>query len=466
MKKTLLNIVAIATIGFATTAQNVNIPDANFKAYLVGNSSINTNMDSEIQVSEANSYSGGISISTPNISNLTGLEAFTSLTSFSYPENNFTSLDFSQNTALTTISCYYSYNLTSINLSQNVALTVVDLSYSPSIVNLNFSSNINLELLYLEICYSLATVDISQNTALTTLSVRDCNISSIDVSQNTLLENFKCEGNNLTALDVTKNTALKWFSCFDNNIGILDVSRNTAMTTFQCFNNDLTILNMRNLNTTTLPQINADGNPNLTCIDVDDVSASTSAWTYVDPGVVFSLNCEIDLVNSITVEGQAGATFISTPAGTLQMIANIYPTYADDNTYTWSVTNGTGSATIDANGILTAVTDGTVTVTATANDGTGVSGSEVITIFNQTAGINDQTAMSNVIVYPNPAKSSISIDSETEVKSIVFINLMGEKVKTIVAPTHSVDVADLAKGVYMLQIQFEYFNVNQKLIKE
>ena len=34
----------------------VNIPDANFKAALVGNNAINTNLDSEIQVSEAAAY--------------------------------------------------------------------------------------------------------------------------------------------------------------------------------------------------------------------------------------------------------------------------------------------------------------------------------------------------------------------------------------------------------------------------
>ena len=50
MKKLLLIFIALPMIGFG---QNVNIPDANFKAYLVGNTAINTNGDSEIQVSEA-----------------------------------------------------------------------------------------------------------------------------------------------------------------------------------------------------------------------------------------------------------------------------------------------------------------------------------------------------------------------------------------------------------------------------
>ena len=57
MKKLLLILLFLPFIGFG---QNVNIPDANFKAYLVGNSAINTNGDSEIQVSEATAFNGAI----------------------------------------------------------------------------------------------------------------------------------------------------------------------------------------------------------------------------------------------------------------------------------------------------------------------------------------------------------------------------------------------------------------------
>lgn len=50
IKKLLLLLICLPFFGFG---QNVNIPDANFKAYLVANTDINTNEDSEIQVSEA-----------------------------------------------------------------------------------------------------------------------------------------------------------------------------------------------------------------------------------------------------------------------------------------------------------------------------------------------------------------------------------------------------------------------------
>ncbi|WP_171056540.1 S-layer homology domain-containing protein, partial [Paenibacillus sinopodophylli] len=50
----------------------------------------------------------------------------------------------------------------------------------------------------------------------------------------------------------------------------------------------------------------------------------------------------------------------------------------------WSAWNGTGSATIDESGLLTAVSDGNVTVKATAADGSGIVGTKSITISGQT----------------------------------------------------------------------------------
>ncbi|HOZ30820.1 MAG TPA: hypothetical protein PLL66_07870, partial [Bacteroidales bacterium] len=75
MKKLILFPVTIL-FAILSNAQIVNIPDANFKAALVGNLSINTNGDNEIQVSEASAYAGVISVEDMEISDLTGIEAF------------------------------------------------------------------------------------------------------------------------------------------------------------------------------------------------------------------------------------------------------------------------------------------------------------------------------------------------------------------------------------------------------
>jgi len=49
----------------------------------------------------------------------------------------------------------------------------------------------------------------------------------------------------------------------------------------------------------------------------------------------------------------------------------------------WSVVNGTGEAMISSTGLLTAVANGTVTVKATATDGSGVVGTFDILISGQ-----------------------------------------------------------------------------------
>ena len=191
-------------IGFG---QNVNIPDANFKAYLVGNTAINTNGDTEIQVSEATAFGGSIICTNMNISNLTGIEDFIALTTLGCSMNQLTALDLSNNTSLTALSC--------------------------------------------------AT-------------------------------------NQLTSLDVSNNTALTSLSCYLNHLTSLDVSSNTVLTTFNCFDNQLTSLDVRNGNNTNMSFV-IYNNPNLNCIDVDDMAWSTTNWTVangiIDPQHYFNNNC-------------------------------------------------------------------------------------------------------------------------------------------------------------------------------
>jgi len=84
-------------------------------------------------------------------------------------------------------------------------------------------------------------------------------------------------------------------------------------------------------------------------------------------------------IGDIALAGFGGATTVANGA-TLQIVATIAPTNATDPTVTWSVINGSGTATIDANGLLTGTGAGTVTVVATANDQSGVTETLVITV--------------------------------------------------------------------------------------
>jgi len=177
-------------------------------------------------------------------------------------------------------------------------------------------------------------------------------------------------------------------------------------------------------------------------------------------GYIFKWKKEVVLVSSITVQGQGGVSMITIPAGTLQMEANILPINATDGTYTWSVVNQTGSASISTSGLLTAISNGTVEVVATANDASGLSGSAIITITNQNAGLNEFTN-SSLVLYPNPAKNEIHVLNIVNEASVELFSIAGERINTQFYLNNSelvMNISSLEKGVYLLK-------VNEKTIR-
>ncbi|MDO6802479.1 Ig-like domain-containing protein [Wenyingzhuangia sp. 1_MG-2023] len=76
------------------------------------------------------------------------------------------------------------------------------------------------------------------------------------------------------------------------------------------------------------------------------------------------------LVSSLSFEEGSIEVFEN---NTIQMEVSVLPEDAANQSVTWSVANGTGSAIIDENGLLTGVATGTVTVTAVSNDGSEIS---------------------------------------------------------------------------------------------
>jgi uncharacterized protein YjdB len=120
---------------------------------------------------------------------------------------------------------------------------------------------------------------------------------------------------------------------------------------------------------------------------IDNGTVTVVATANDGSGIKDSLQVTISnqniLVSSITLSGEGGSTTIDQDNGSLQIIANILPADATDTTFTWSVHNVTGIASISSTGLLQAFDNGTVTVIATANDGSGISDSIQITLTNQ-----------------------------------------------------------------------------------
>jgi Leucine-rich repeat (LRR) protein len=235
----------------------VLIPDSNFEQALI-DLGIDSNpvIDGRVLKSDVENVTF-LDVSSKNISDLTGIEAFTALEIFYCYFNQLTSLDMSANTALTQLGCF---------------------------------SN------------QLTSLDVSANTALTDFYCYENQLTSLDVSNNTALMFLLCHSNQLTSLDVSANTALTDFYCYENQLTSLDISNNTALTYLYCQTNQLTSLNVANGNNINFTTLRAQDNSNLTCIQVDDAAYSNANWVgagfFFDPQTSFSEDCYVNIPDS------------------------------------------------------------------------------------------------------------------------------------------------------------------------
>lgn len=208
MKTFLLSSILLFTLNI--NAQEVDIPDPNFKNNLVNNTSINANGDSEIQVSEASAFAGEIYCNSQNISDLTGIVAFTALTQLNCAFNSLTSLDVSYNTALTQLSCENN-PLTSLDVSNNTALDVLICFDSEQLECLNITNGNN----------TVMTLYLFDNPNLTCIEVDDENYSTanwtgdnID-SQIYFSENCNNDCSNITRINELNATPKKLIRIVD-----------------------------------------------------------------------------------------------------------------------------------------------------------------------------------------------------------------------------------------------------------
>lgn len=274
-----IKLTVLMLVGFLTflKSQIVNIPDANFKAYLISNPQINTNNDSQIQISEAVAFTGAISCNGRNIISLTGIEAFVNITSLSFTQNQVTNLDISKNTSLTYLDCSVN-QLTSLDISKNLALKNL-FCFNNLLTNLDITKNISLTQLA---TYKnpLTTLNVTQNYALQTLICYDNQLTNLDVTKNLALKELYCYRNQITTLNLNNNLQLAKLSCDENKLEFLDLSKNTALTDVWCDQNLIRILNLKNGQNPKIINLDATNNGSGTCIVVDNVvnAYSYSGW--------------------------------------------------------------------------------------------------------------------------------------------------------------------------------------------
>jgi len=124
---------------------------------------------------------------------------------------------------------------------------------------------------------------------------------TFDFSNNPDLEVLYASFNgNMSALDLTANVNLTHLDLGRCNFTTADYSYLINLEVFGIRENILTSLNVANGNNTNLTLFDATDNPNLTCIQVDDATYSTTNWASIDATSSFSTNCGTVGVNEIT----------------------------------------------------------------------------------------------------------------------------------------------------------------------
>ncbi|MEZ4916348.1 MAG: T9SS type A sorting domain-containing protein [Chitinophagales bacterium] len=102
-------------------------------------------------------------------------------------------------------------------------------------------------------------------------------------------------------------------------------------------------------------------------------------------------------------------------------------------------------------------------VTATANDGSGVSGTKDITISNQGTAIKD-IAFKGLSLYPNPTNDVVNLKVDEKLTSLLLYDLTGKTVKTFSANNTQLNVSDIQQGIYFLELKNEEKRSVVKLI--
>lgn len=267
MTLSLLPATASATEN-GVAINETNFPDALFREKVAEYDRNNDGVLSDTEISNIRSISiNGDSSKGGDVTDLKGIEYFTSLTRLQCGHNKISKLDVSKNTALTELYCPNN-ELTELDLGNNTALgqlTVtnnqlkeLDISKDTALTYLACANNQlkelnvskNTALTELSCSYNqLTELNVNNNTALTRIDCGSNQLSELDVSKNTALTYLSCgsnEGNKLTKLDVSNNTELTYLEFWHNEITSIDLSKNTALKSLECFSNKLTALDLSN----------------------------------------------------------------------------------------------------------------------------------------------------------------------------------------------------------------------------
>ena len=259
--------------------------------------------DGTVLLTEANKQAieevTSLNIEGKNLTDISGIEYFTNLTSLACSDNQLTALPVENLTNLTLLYCSDNQltalpvknltNLTLLYCSDN-QLTALPVENLTQLTNLRCNNN-QLTALPVEDLTNLTNLHCSYNqlnslpvgklTQLTSLSCNNNQLNSLPVGNLTQLEQLNCGTNLLTELDIENLTQLKNLYCYNNQLTSLPVGKLNNLNVLSCYDNRLTELDIRNLNLNSLycgNQTNAAGDLTLILTSTQKAEKWDKTW--------------------------------------------------------------------------------------------------------------------------------------------------------------------------------------------
>jgi hypothetical protein len=185
-----------------------------------------------------------------------------------------------------------------------------------------------------------------------------------------------------------------------------------------------------------------------------EVVALATDISGVGDSLSLTINAATVLVSDIRIYSAGGVNELDV-GSSLQFTASVLPAYASDPSLSWSVINGTGTATICECAILSALTPGTVDVVASAQDASGISSTFAVTIVGPNTLFND-TDGSGIVVYPNPSMGKFYLNvGELTVDRLEVISAEGSVVLELAPDPGNrlieMDLSDRQPGVFFIR---------------
>ncbi|MDA7578773.1 DUF1566 domain-containing protein, partial [Flavobacteriales bacterium] len=241
-----INYNNLANVDDLSCLYSTYVPDDNFELYLESNGLGDGVASNDTVITSAIDTVENLYLSSLSINELTGIEDFTSLKVLEVDNNTLVSLDLSSNLLLENLYCQAN-PLTNLNINNNVLLKILNVGFS-----------------------GIITLDLIPHTELQWLNGSNSYLSTVDLGYKPFLNYLNLANNQLNSLDAS--------GCTNLNYLILNI-------------NSLTSLNLQNGNNTLITSLNTLYNPNLFCIEVDDIAYSSLNWTNIDTWSSFSTDC-------------------------------------------------------------------------------------------------------------------------------------------------------------------------------